>query len=188
MSRNQWFDGKSWGYECGCGAVHSFRASMSVFACNCGEVVRQPTCTLAKPVQAAIDAYSNTYAGINRQHAAVNAMSAHQARQDQVGARVVNDVAVKTDNARLRKELEAAMSLIAKRADLDAKYVPTATFVVQPFDHETTISKLRAFSEDQARQVQRLEEGTASLCNDLKDADSTIARLTRELDKLKRAK
>ncbi len=77
--------------------------------------------------------------------------------------------------ARLRKELEAAKF----RED-------TKVSIQHECDHEATISKLRAFSEDQARQIQKLEERVGLMANGVDADGNTIAALTRELEKLKR--
>ncbi len=144
--------------------------------------------------QAAIDAYSNTYAGINRQQAAANAMSAYQVRQDQVGAWVVNDVAVKTlkeDNARLRKELEAAQAEVKSLAH--AAYDRTPLFQAKQCDHEATISKLKAQHEQTIVACQKLEMAFADrgakvygLQERLREADLLNGTLTRELERAKR--
>ncbi len=95
--------------------------------------------------------------------------------------------------ARLRKELEAAKNA-AGQWEANFAAIPAGERECRKeFDEQ--LSKLRAFSEDQARQIQKLEEevsqwrdGFVTARADQNAANADVGRLTRELDKLKRAK
>lgn len=48
MSKNQWFSGNKWGFECDCGLLHCLVAETHTFQCNCGHSEQRPLCTLVK--------------------------------------------------------------------------------------------------------------------------------------------
>ncbi len=94
------------------------------------------------------------------------------------------------DNARLREELDK----LSKELEVaNVRYLKEA--LPSNSDAALTISKLRAFSEDQARQIQALEKAFAASRNakvdmeaDRDESDLKLGRLTRELERAKRGK
>ncbi len=106
-----------------------------------------------------------------------------QRNQDQGGGLGVLS-ALELENARLRKELEAA------RGEVEAGRTDTAETGFYAKDSvwvdEAYVAKLRAFSEDQAKSIKTYEEYQARLRDERADDTKTIARLTRELEKAKR--
>ncbi len=110
-----------------------------------------------------------------------------QRNQDQGGGLGVLS-ALELENARLRKELEAYTAVPPCPHKRFGHCFECEASVKAPCDHEATISKLRAFSEDQARQIQKLETRLGETRDDLRDSERNFGRQARELDKLKRAK
>ncbi len=102
---------------------------------------------------------------------------------------------LKADNARLHKELEAAN---ARQEDWEKRLNAEKEHNAFRDDNPTwqaENARLRAFSEDQARQIQKLEEevsqwrdGFQTARADQNAANADVGRLTRELDKLKRSR
>ncbi len=206
MSRNQWFDGKEWGYECDCGRLHRHAANMMAFYCHCGHVAQRPACTLAKqedvlgfgalaasepnPQQhqhISSGLYSQSALEARQKSGAEQIRQNEQAWQQCYGPCYLERAAQKDEVARLRKELEAAQKRLASPED------------GIPFEQHNAIQddlkRVRAFSEDQARQIQALETTLAMYAKSVKtymdatdEADAKVGRLTRELERAKRGK
>lgn len=98
------------------------------------------------------------------------------------------------DRARLRKELEAALETTdsCDYCSWEGTHAGLIEHCKAEHPESKELARLRAFSEDQAQQMGRLENEFGDIrerfAQQVKDDSATIARLTRELERAKRTR